>query len=170
MIVFEIHIAAVDLHQLLRRYHLPHIDVELHLLSGQRVDERVYQLEEPPHEPGHVLDARVAESLRIMVLQYRKGLSALSHGRILAFAALLEIYQDGQRFLTGRDQVDAALEHEDEMLHLLFPPLCILPVRIQVQAGSAFVVVAEDDLLARLVLFGYVVCRVAFDFEFTAPD
>ena len=170
VVVFEFHVAAVNLHQLLRRYHLPHINVKFHLLSGQRVDERVYQLEEPPHEPGHVLDARVAESLWIMVLQYRKGLSALSHGRVLAFATLLEVDQDGQRFLTGRNQVDAALEHEDEMLHLLFPPLCILSVRIEVQAGSAFVVVAKDDLLARLVFFGYVVCCMAFDFEFAAPD
>ena len=43
-------------------------------------------------------------------------------------------------------------------------------MRVQVEAGPAGVVVAENDLFARLVFFGYVVCGEAFDFEFPAPD
>ena len=53
---------------------------------------------------------------------------------------------------------------------MLFPPFRILLVRIEVEAGSAFVVVAQDYLFSCLVLFGYVVCGVAFDLEFSAPD
>ena len=105
-----------------------------------------------------------------MILQNRKRLSALSHGGVLAFPTLLEIDEDREGFLPRRDQVDAALKHEYEMLHLLFPPLRILPVRVQVEAGSAGVIVAEDDLFPRRVLFGYVVCRVAVNVELTAPD
>ena len=105
-----------------------------------------------------------------MILQDRKRLPALTHRGVLAFPTLLEIDQDRERFLTRRDQVDAALEHEDEMLHLLFPPLCVLLVGVQVEAGSACVVVAEDDLFPRRVLFGYVVCRVALDVELAAPN
>ena len=43
-------------------------------------------------------------------------------------------------------------------------------MRIQVEAWSACVVVAEDDLLSRLVLFGYVFGCVALNVEFPAPD
>lgn len=170
VLILKLHVPTVDLHQLLRRHDLPHIDIELHLLSRQRINKRVDQLEEPPHDPRHILHASVAEPLRVMILQDRQRLPALRHRRILALSTLLEIDQDRQRLLPGRHQVDGALEHEDEMLHLLLPPLRVLLVRVQVQAGSAFIVVAEDDLLARRVLFGYVVRRVALDVEFPAPD
>ena len=170
MLILKLHVPAVNGHQLLRRHDLPHIDIELHLLPRQRIDERIDQLEEAPHDPGHVLDARVAEPLRVVVLQDGERLPALRHGGVLALAALLEVDQDGQGFLAGRDEVDAALEHEDEVLHLLLAALCVLPVRVQVEAGPALVVVAPDDLLARLVLAGYVVGRVLLDLELAPPD
>ena len=171
VIVLKIHVPAVDAHELLGRDDLAHVDVELHLLPRQGVDEGVDELEEAPDDPGHVLDARVAQALRVVVLQDRERLPALRHGGVLpALAALLEVDQDGEGFLTGGDEVDAALQHEDEVLHLPFAPFGVLSVRVQVEAGSAGVVVAEDDLLARLVLFGYVVGRQALDFEFPAPE
>lgn len=53
---------------------------------------------------------------------------------------------------------------------MLLPPFRILLVGVEVQARPAFVVIPEDELFPRLVLFGYVVWGVAFDFEFSAPD
>ena len=105
-----------------------------------------------------------------MVLQDRKRLPALRHARVLPLATLFEIDQDREHLLPRRDQVDAALEHEYEVLHLPLASLCVLQMRVQVEAGPAGVIVAEDDLFARLVFFGYVICGVAFDFEFPAPD
>lgn len=171
VIVVKLDVPAVDLHELLRGHNLAHIDVKLHLLAREGVDEGVDELEEAPDDPGHVLHARVAEPFRVVILQNRERLPTLAHGWVLpALAALLEVDQNGEGFLTGGDEVDAALEHEDQILHLPFTPLSVLSMRVEIEAWSAGVVVAEDDLLTRLVLFEYVVGRQALDLKFSAPD
>ncbi len=43
------------------------------------------------------------------------------------------------------------------MLDLLFLALRVLFRRVEIEAWSPFVVVAQDDLFARLILFGDVV-------------
>ncbi len=41
---------------------------------------------------------------------------------------------------------------------------------VEIEAGTAVVVVAQYDLFAGLVFRGYVVCGVGFDAVFAAPD
>ena len=87
-----------------------------------------------------------------MILQDPHGLPALLQRGALAAARLGEVHEQRQRLLVRGHQVDGALHHEDQVLDLPVALLRVLPVRVEVVAGPAAVVVAQDPLLARFVL------------------
>ena len=57
------------------------------------------------------------------------------------------------------------------MVDLLVRFLRVLLMRIQIEARTAIIVISQNDLLACLVLFRYVICSdVGVDAVFAAPE
>ena len=56
------------------------------------------------------------------------------------------------------------------MLDLLFLPLRILLMRIQIQTRPPFIIIPQQDLFSRLVFGRDVFCGVGFDAVFAAPE
>lgn len=56
------------------------------------------------------------------------------------------------------------------MLDLLFLPLRVLFMRIQIQTWPPFIIISQQDLFSRLVLRGDVFCGVGFNAVFAAPE
>lgn len=75
-----------------------------------------------------------------------------TRGSVTPGLALLKINQQSQRLLARGHELDDALDHEDQVLRLAGADVRVLPSGVQVVAGPSFVVVAKQDLLARLVL------------------
>lgn len=157
MIVFKRKGAVTEFGpQLLRRHIGLHVLIELELLLRNRVQEWFDDLEESHHHPWHVDDQRLAQSLRVMCLKDVEHFLGLADGRagVAARPARLEVDEERQRLLTGGHQLDAPLQHEDQVLDLTMAGLGVLSTWIQVLASPPFLVEAQDDLLACLVLRG----------------
>ena len=112
-----------------------------------------------------------SQPLRVVALQDVEHLAGQAQPRRRVGPALarLEVDQQGQRLLAGRHDVDDPLQHEDEVLHLPRARVRVLPARVQVVAHPPLLVVAQDDLLARLVLGRDVVRRQALDAVLAPP-
>ena len=92
---------------------------------------------------GRNLDyVRAAQALGVVVLEDAEDLTACSDAGLAAGAAVSEVDQEGEGFLTRGCDVEGALEHVDEVFDLLGAVLGVLLVGEEVEAGSAFVVVA----------------------------
>ncbi len=112
---------------------------------------------------------RPPQPLRIMILQNTQRLPALAHAGIAPRRTLLEIHQQTQRLLARHHQVDHALDHEYQMLHLPLAAFGVLFPRVEIQTRARRDVVAQDDLFARFVLGRYVAGRVRGEAVFAAP-
>jgi hypothetical protein len=99
-------------------------------------------------------DQSAAHPLRIVRLQDVQDLAALTDAgrRVGTLLAGDEVDEQRERLLARRQQVQHALDHEDKVLDLARAGLRVLPGRVEVVAGAAPLVVAQEDLLARLVL------------------
>lgn len=89
-----------------------------------------------------------------MVLEDVENLASQTDAgsRVRPGLARLEVDEQRQGLNLGRHKLDNALEHEDEMLDLARRGLGVLAAGVQVVADATLLVVAQDDLLAGLVL------------------
>jgi hypothetical protein len=87
-----------------------------------------------------------------VVLEDIERLSSLANGSVLARSRLVEIDQQGERFLIRHHQVDNPLQHEDEMVDLSVAMRGVLSRGTQVQTRPTVIIEAEDGLFSRLIL------------------
>lgn len=115
-------------------------------------------------------DQSPTQSLRVVSLEDTHDLPRRADARLASSTAIPKVDQERERFLPRGRNVQGALEHVDQVLHLLRVGLCVLVLRQQVQAGPTLLVEAQDDLLARCVLLGDVLGREGVGAELAAPD
>ncbi|KAG4217040.1 hypothetical protein PC116_g34479 [Phytophthora cactorum] len=89
--------------------------------------------------------------MRLEDVQNLTALTDTRSGIGTAFARL-EVDEKTQGFLLGRHKVYDTLEHENEMLDLAGRDLRVLAARVQVMAGAAVLIVAQQDLFPSGIL------------------
>ena len=136
MLVLEIHVPAVCVHQLRRRHELLQRLLEHQLFPRQGVDEGRDDLEKAPDDPRDVDHHRSPQTLGVVGLQNGEDGFARREGGVFGHGSFV-VDEQGKGFLTRGHELNGALDHEDEVLDLALACFGVLFCGVEVQAGAS---------------------------------